>query len=961
MGIQNAHNSEQASKTSKLHSVVEAACSSESCAVVDRILQQVDQLSDLEKLLLYLKLPAGKNNDVDPLKIPLNPLGSRFEIQQTIMWIRTHLEEDQDVSMPKHEVYDEYQVYCSTNSMKGLSTADFGKVMKQVFPRVRPRRLGTRGHSRYCYAGLRRKTKLEAPHLPDLDGETPVKAGGEVGASGGSGTGDGSGELAASSLLIRQWAEKLIGEKFETLSQLSSYLVKKNYVSGPTPAGLAGAAAVIKDMPSSYLHPVNRHRETQLQLQRKLQEKELFREQKKKLQDSDGKLEKGGARGRKRKKGLSDEKPDASDDASMDGSAGYGEPPGYGEQYSWLEPAADAFAAPLPQPPEPERGEYAPLPEPACVNMSTMSGGGPVPSAAPTAHSHCPVITSAPHGDTVAHATFVQPAGRQHNGYPPPPPPPPPPPSHVKFKAIQPKFEPGEYDGRASCAGGAEGHREYSDVLCGQDNEEELMQYFNNKDHHQKEELSQLRMLLEQNLPGSKETQKVDKPAGPYGAAAGQNGAGGQSVALRRRVSFQPSLSAPDGLPLPPPGMVPPSPNTRRRYFNFQPIAHEPLPPPPPPGVGESPFVSPHSTPLPLNRSRHNSGQLSAPYLARGPGTGTITPFSAISELSRCATFGSENSTPFLSPQSTPVPFARSRHNSSQQTCRFPQSRSRHSSGATSLVAASLAAAGCRHSQPLYSPMNPNPYSPMSTMAPASPHMSVDESGIQTSNFPTPDGTPSVRSRHSSSGSGISPISAPVSPTSTALVDTRAGYSDLRRRHQSAGATVHYRPPRSVNGAGAPFDALAFEMAGLTDNLDPAASLGLQRSQSVPPTSLAAGGPAASGGYVFRAPPAAISHSSHLAAPLSLEYGLDAFSGAGGGGGGSGGGGGEAPAGCSSNMTLAELNTNLQRPSVSTAGRDGLGLHEQATSVDADLGETLQALSECDEFSQLMMQVPGNE
>ncbi|XP_037091245.1 uncharacterized protein LOC119111537 [Pollicipes pollicipes] len=703
MGIQNAHNSEQASKTSKLHSVVEAACSSESCAVVDRILQQVDQLSDLEKLLLYLKLPAGKNNDVDPLKIPLNPLGSRFEIQQTIMWIRTHLEEDQDVSMPKHEVYDEYQVYCSTNSMKGLSTADFGKVMKQVFPRVRPRRLGTRGHSRYCYAGLRRKTKLEAPHLPDLDGETPVKAGGEVGASGGSGSGDGSGELAASSLLIRQWAEKLIGEKFETLSQLSSYLVKKNYVSGPTPAGLAGAAAVIKDMPSSYLHPVNRHRETQLQLQRKLQEKELFREQKKKLQDSDGKLEKGGARGRKRKKGLSDEKPDASDDASMDGSAGYGEPPGYGEQYSWLEPA---------------------------------------------------------------------------------------------FKAIQPKFEPGEYDGRASCAGGAEGHREYSDVLCGQDNEEELMQYFNNKDHHQKEELSQLRMLLEQNLPGSKETQKVDKPAGP--------------------------------------------PNTRRRYFNFQPIAHEPLPPPPPPGVGESPFVSPHSTPLPLNRSRHNSGQLSAPYLARGPGTGTITPFSAISELSRCATFGSENSTPFLSPQSTPVPFARSRHNSSQQTCRFPQSRSRHSSGATSLVAASLAAAGCRHSQPLYSPMNPNPYSPMSTMAPASPHMSVDESGIQTSNFPTPDGTPSVRSRHSSSGSGISPISAPVSPTSTALVDTRAGYSDLRRRHQS-------------------------------------------------------------------------------------------------------------------------LNTNLQRPSVSTAGRDGLGLHEQATSVDADLGETLQALSECDEFSQLMMQVPGNE
>jgi len=58
--------------------------------------------------------------------------------------------------------------------MKALSTADFGKVMKQVFPCVRPRRLGTRGNSRYCYAGMRKKIKLEAPLLPDLGEETKV-------------------------------------------------------------------------------------------------------------------------------------------------------------------------------------------------------------------------------------------------------------------------------------------------------------------------------------------------------------------------------------------------------------------------------------------------------------------------------------------------------------------------------------------------------------------------------------------------------------------------------------------------------------------------------------------------------------------------------------------------------------------------------------------------------------------
>ena len=39
--------------------------------------------------------------------------------------------------------------------------------MKQVYPHVRPRRLGTRGNSRYCYAGLRKKVKLEQPTTPD--------------------------------------------------------------------------------------------------------------------------------------------------------------------------------------------------------------------------------------------------------------------------------------------------------------------------------------------------------------------------------------------------------------------------------------------------------------------------------------------------------------------------------------------------------------------------------------------------------------------------------------------------------------------------------------------------------------------------------------------------------------------------------------------------------------------------
>lgn len=65
--------------------------------------------------------------------------------------------------------------YCEANQIKPLSQADFGKVMKQVYPRVRARRLGTRGNSRYCYSGLRRSVKLRPPVLPDLSEKPTVK------------------------------------------------------------------------------------------------------------------------------------------------------------------------------------------------------------------------------------------------------------------------------------------------------------------------------------------------------------------------------------------------------------------------------------------------------------------------------------------------------------------------------------------------------------------------------------------------------------------------------------------------------------------------------------------------------------------------------------------------------------------------------------------------------------------
>ena len=124
-------------------------------------------------------------------------------------------------------------------------------------------------------------------------------------------------------------------------------------------------------------------------------------------------------------------------------------------------------------------------------------------------------------------------------------------------------------------------------------------------------------------------------------------------------------------------GSVGPVPGTRKRHCSFQPISPKQGSLPQSPSA--SPFISPRSTPVHMMRSRHSSGS-ALPLHMLPQGTTTKGPFgSSGSDISRAATFGSasECSTPFISPHGTPIPFNRSRHNSAQgRLC-----RSRHSSG----------------------------------------------------------------------------------------------------------------------------------------------------------------------------------------------------------------------------------------------------------------------------------------
>ncbi|XP_046683257.1 DNA-binding protein RFX5-like isoform X2 [Homalodisca vitripennis] len=138
--------------------------------VVNDLLEKIRQLSLLQKMLLYLKLPPSTDDPdcIDPLRKPLNPLGNRLEVSQALAYIKSHFLPDPDVSLPKKDIYNEYTIYCLRRKTKPLSTADFGKAMKQVYPVVRPRRLGERGNSRYCYSGLRNRDHLSKPNTPQF-------------------------------------------------------------------------------------------------------------------------------------------------------------------------------------------------------------------------------------------------------------------------------------------------------------------------------------------------------------------------------------------------------------------------------------------------------------------------------------------------------------------------------------------------------------------------------------------------------------------------------------------------------------------------------------------------------------------------------------------------------------------------------------------------------------------------
>ncbi|XP_027869852.1 DNA-binding protein RFX7 isoform X2 [Xiphophorus couchianus] len=213
---------------------------------VEDILQDVEKFSDIEKLYLYLKLPTGPSSSAE--KSDQSALSSsRTQQMHAFGWIRDYLEEYPETSLPKQEVYDEYKSFCDNLNYHPLSAADFGKMMKNVFPNMKARRLGMRGKSKYCYSGLRKRPFVHMPSLPTLDLhksadglqcdalESPCHVSGikeEV-------------RFAACDLVC-EWAQKVLKRQFDAVEDLARFLIDSHYISNKSLAALTlmtGAAA----------------------------------------------------------------------------------------------------------------------------------------------------------------------------------------------------------------------------------------------------------------------------------------------------------------------------------------------------------------------------------------------------------------------------------------------------------------------------------------------------------------------------------------------------------------------------------------------------------------------------------------------------------------------------------------------------------------------------------------------
>uniref|UniRef100_A0A672R1L4 Regulatory factor X7 n=1 Tax=Sinocyclocheilus grahami TaxID=75366 RepID=A0A672R1L4_SINGR len=197
---------------------------------------------------------------------------SRTQQFHAFSWIRNHLEEHPETSLPKQEVYDVYKSYCDSLGYHALSAADFGKIMKNVFPNMKARRLGMRGKSKYPSVELF-KAFVHMPSLPNLDLHKSSDGCEVFEPTGQLSSAEDEVRMAACGLVC-EWAQKVLSRQFDTVEDLARFLLNSHYIGTKSVAALTVMTGAKMSIQSSVKTLVSHFVDAKQQLQRKIQKKQ---------------------------------------------------------------------------------------------------------------------------------------------------------------------------------------------------------------------------------------------------------------------------------------------------------------------------------------------------------------------------------------------------------------------------------------------------------------------------------------------------------------------------------------------------------------------------------------------------------------------------------------------------------------------------------------------------------------
>ncbi|XP_022097820.1 DNA-binding protein RFX6-like, partial [Acanthaster planci] len=81
-------------------------------------------------------------------------LVGQTQLHETLLWLNENYERAEGVCLPRCVLYTHYLDLCKKRIFTPAGAATFGKIIRQMFPKLTTRRLGTRGQSKYHYYGI---------------------------------------------------------------------------------------------------------------------------------------------------------------------------------------------------------------------------------------------------------------------------------------------------------------------------------------------------------------------------------------------------------------------------------------------------------------------------------------------------------------------------------------------------------------------------------------------------------------------------------------------------------------------------------------------------------------------------------------------------------------------------------------------------------------------------------------